>query len=102
MLFRDSKELSVEISKIFREIDSLPKINCSKCGATYRGEEKNFVCSNCKEQEKQKREEQNRKNYQIQTLLNLSNIPIRYEDAKFEPKTETQQIVSRYFMENFT
>jgi len=102
MLFRDSKKLSAEISKIFREINSLPKINCSKCGATYRGEEKNFVCSNCKEQEKQKREEQNRKNYQIQTLLNLSNIPIRYEDAKFEPKTETQQIVSRYFMENFT
>ena len=84
------------------EINSLPKINCSKCGTFYRGEMKNFVCPNCIDEEKQKREEEKRKNYQIQTLLNLSNIPIRYEDAKFEPKTETQQIVSQYFIENFT
>ena len=102
MPFKDSKKLSAELLKIFQEIENLPKVNCSKCGATYRGEEKNFVCSNCINQEKQKREEEIRKNYQIQTLLNLSNIPIRYEDAKFEPKTETQYKVSQYFIENFT
>jgi len=102
MKFKDTKNISDEISKIFMEINSLPKINCSKCGTLYRGEMKNFVCSNCIDEEKQKREERRKKNYQIQTLLNLSNIPIRYEDAIFKPKTEIQNRVSRYFIENFT
>jgi DNA replication protein DnaC len=48
------------------------------------------------------REEKKRKYYQIQKLLNLSNIPKRYRDAIFRPKTDIQDEVSRYFVENFT
>jgi len=93
---------TTEILNILDEIKNLPKVPCSRCGRVYRGEAVNFVCTDCKEKEIQEIEEKKRKNHQIQTLLNISNIPIRYEDAKFKAKTETQRIVSQYFIENFT
>ena len=91
-----------EISEIFKKINSLPKVACSRCGEIYRGEKKNFICKECLEKEREQREQNREKEYQIQTLLNLSNIPIRYENAIFKPKTEIQNQVSKYFIENFT
>jgi DNA replication protein DnaC len=74
----------------------------SSCGKIYRGEKEDFICRNCLEKEREQREQNKRTEYQIQTLLNLSNIPIRYENAIFKPKTEIQNRVSQYFIENFT
>jgi hypothetical protein len=86
-----------EISEIFKKINSLPKVACSRCGKIYRGEKEDFICRDCLEKEKEQREQNRRTEYQIQTLLNLSNIPIRYENAILKPKTEIQNRVSRYF-----
>jgi hypothetical protein len=79
-----------EISEIFRGINSLPKVACSSCGKIYRGEKEDFICRECLEKEREQREQNRRKEYQIRTLLNLSNIPMRYENAIFKPKTEIQ------------
>ena len=92
---------TTEILNILDEIKNLPKVPCSRCGRVYRGEAVNFVCTDCKEKEIQEIEEKKRKNQQIQTLLNLSNIPKRYKTAIFQPKTETQNRVSKYLIENF-
>jgi DNA replication protein DnaC len=102
MNFKDTREISLELSNIFKNINSLPQVNCRRCGALYRGEEEFFVCTECIEKENQKREKKKRKNHQIQTLLSFSNIPRRYKDAIFRPKTDIQKQVSRYFIENFT
>ena len=101
MNFKDTHEISLELSNIFKKINSLPKVNCSRCGTIYRGENDSFVCSECIEKENQAIEERRKKEYQIQTLLNLSNIPKRYEDAKFKPKTDIQSEISQYFIKNF-
>jgi hypothetical protein len=79
-----------EISEIFREINSLPKVACNRYGKIYRGEKEGFICRECLEKEREQREQNRRKEYQIRTLLNLSNIPMRYENAIFKPKTEIQ------------
>jgi len=53
--------------------------------------------------ERSQSERKNReKNHQIKTLLNLSNIPKRYNQAIFKPKTAIQNEVAEYFIENFT
>ena len=36
-----------EISEIFREINSLPKVACSRCEKIYIGEKKDFICEEC-------------------------------------------------------
>ena len=38
MNFKDTSEISSEISRIFREIQELPKASCCRCGTVYRGE----------------------------------------------------------------
>ena len=91
----------VEILNIFEKIKSLPKVSCGRCGKIYRGREINFICSDCKEKEEQQMEEQKRKDHQIQNLLKSSNIPKRYKTAIFQPKTEVQDRVSKYFTQNF-
>ena len=101
MNFKDTREISLELSNIFKKINSLPEVGCQRYGALYRGEEEGFVCSRCLEKESQKIEARRKKDYQIQTLLNLSNIPKRYRNAIFKPKTEIQNEVSQYFIENF-
>jgi len=101
MMFKDTTQISDDISKIFNTIKSLPTISCSRCGALYRGEKSNFICKDCLELEREQKEQQSRKNYQIQTLLNLSNIPKRYKRAIFEPKTAIQNKVAQYFIKNF-
>jgi len=102
MRFKDTSELSLEISTLLEEINSLPKVNCSQCGTAYRGEEENFICTSCKEEEQERVEEEMKRNYQIQRLFNLSNIPKRYKRAIFQPKTEIQKRVAQYFIKNFT
>jgi len=101
MNFKDTCEISEELSTIFKKIKSLPEVGCQRCGDLYRGEEENFVCSSCLEKENQEVEARIKKDYQIQTLLNLSNIPKRYKRAIFRAKTEIQNEVSHYFIENF-
>ena len=76
MTFRDTSKLSLELSSILEAINSLPKVNCSRCGTVYRGKEENFICTDCKEKEQNKFEEIMKKNHQIQRLFQLSNIPI--------------------------
>jgi len=102
MTFKDTTKLSLEISTLLEEINQLPKVNCSQCGTAYRGEEKNFICTSCKEKKQERLETEMKKNYQIQRLFNLSNIPKRYKRAIFQPKTEIQKEVVQYFIENFT
>ena len=102
MRFKDTSKLSQEISTLLEGINQLPKVNCSQCGTTYRGEEENFICTNCKEEEQKRVEEEIKRSYQIQRLFNLSNIPKRYKRAIFQPKTEIQKRVAQYFIENFT
>jgi len=97
----DFKNMS-ELTKKFREIDKLPKVACCRCKKIYRAEKKNFICRTCIEKEREEGAKNRRKEFQIQTLLNLSNIPIRYENSIFKPKTEIQNEVSQYFIENFT
>jgi len=101
MNFKDTREISLELSTIFKKINSLPEVSCKRCGALYRGEENDFICSSCLEKENQEIEAKRKKDYQIQTLLNLSNIPKRYKRAIFRAKTEIQSEVSQYFIENF-
>jgi hypothetical protein len=88
----DFKNMS-ELTKKFREIDKLPKVACDRCKKIYRAEKKNFICRTCIEKEREERAKNRRKEFQIQTLLNLSNIPIRYENSIFKPKTEIQNKV---------
>ena len=102
MTFKDTKQISSEISNILDSIRGLPPISCTRCGVLYRGEAKDFVCSRCIEKEEEKREKKIRKNHQIQTLLNLSNIPKRYNKAIFKAKTSIQTEVLQYFVENFS
>ena len=101
MPFKDTSEISDELSKIFDKIKSLPEISCSRCGTIYRGREKNFICTICLDKERELKEKKKMKNYQIQTLLNLSNIPKRYKRAIFKPKTDIQNSVIQYFIKNF-
>ena len=102
MNFKDTREISQELSDIFKKIDSLPKVSCHKCKKIYSGEKEFFVCSECREKEYIRIEEKKKKDYKIQNLLHLANIPRRYEDAIYKAKTEIQSEVSRYFIENFT
>ena len=102
MIFKDTKEMSSELIDILDSIRCLPKISCSSCGTLYRGEQVDFVCDKCFEKEANAREEKKRKDYQIQTLLNLSNIPKRYKRAVFKAKTNMQNEVLHYFVENFS
>jgi hypothetical protein len=92
----DFKNMS-ELTKKIREINNLLKVACSSCGEIYRGEKKDFICRECLEKEREQRGQNRRTEYQIQTLLNLSNIPMRYKNAIFKPKTEIQNRVSQYF-----
>jgi len=101
MRFKDTSELSLEISTLLEEINTLPKVNCGQCGTAYRGEEENFICTSCKEKKQERLESEMKKNYQIQRLFNLSNIPKRYKNAIFQPKTKIQNSVSQYFINNF-
>jgi len=102
MTFRDTSKLSLELSSILEAINSLPKVNCSRCGMAYRGKEENFVCSNCKEKEQNEFEATMKRNHQIQRLCQLSNIPKRYKNAIFEAKTTIQNQVTDYFLNNFS
>ena len=104
MNFKDTAEISVQMSKIFESIKSLPLIACSGCGTLYRSEEREegFVCVSCKELQAHEREEKRKREYHIQTLLHLSNIPKRYKSATFKPKTAIQEEVANYFTLNFT
>jgi len=101
MNFKDTREISLELSTIFKNINSLPEVSCKRCGALYRGEEKDFICSSCLDRANEEIEAKRKKDYQIQTLLNLSNIPKRYKRAIFRAKTDIQREVSGYFIDNF-
>ena len=103
MKLKNRKDISSEVGKFFQEIKKLPKINCIRCGVSYRGHEtEKFICFKCKEKIKMQIEAEDRKQSEIKYLLQISNIPIRYEDANFKAKTEIQLKVSKYFIENFS
>jgi len=46
------------------------------------------------------KKEKRLKEERIKILLNLSNIPKRYRNTQFKPKTETQTIVAKYLIKN--
>jgi DNA replication protein DnaC len=99
--FKKSKEISDMIKKINAMRDQMPDTPCIRCGAVYKGQEKDFICYDCLEEERKIREEELRKRRFIQHLLELSEIPRRYKDAKFKPINSTQQKVFQYLTENF-
>jgi hypothetical protein len=68
----DFKNMS-ELTKKIREINKLPKVACGRCKRIYRAEKKNFICRTCIKKEREQRAKNRRKEFQIQTLLNLSN-----------------------------
>jgi hypothetical protein len=83
--FKKSKEISDMIKKINAMRDQMPDTPCIRCGAVYKGQEKDFICYDCLEEERKIREEELRKRRFIQHLLELSEIPRRYKVAKFKP-----------------
>ena len=89
MIFKDTKSISSELLTIFDAIKSLPSVSCSQCGVLYRGEKKIFTCNRCLEKQEEKREEKKKKYFQIQTLLNLLNVPKRYNRAVFKPRLQS-------------
>jgi len=102
MSIKTTVEITSDFSHLFDKIKSLPEMPCTRCEIIYKGKEDNFICSTCLEKEENQREEIKKKNHQIQTLLNLSNLPKRYNKAVFKPKTDIQNEVAEYFIENFT
>ena len=99
--FQDKPKATLEILNILDTIQKLPKTPCSRCGTIYRGEREDFICSPCLEKEEKLKKEKKLKEERIKILLNLSNIPKRYRNAQFKPKTETQNIVAKYLVKNF-
>ena len=52
--FQDKPKPPLEILNILDTIQQLPKTPCSRCGTIYRGEKKDFICSNCLEKEEKR------------------------------------------------
>ena len=98
MIFKDTHKISSELSTIFDTIKSLPSLSCRRCGVLYRGEKKNFTCNSCLEKQALQREKKQRKHYQIQRLLDLLNVPKRYNKAIFKPKTTIQNEVANILL----
>jgi DNA replication protein DnaC len=96
-----SKEFLEIIAKIQKQRESLPKTPCIRCGAVYRGKEENFVCSSCQEKEQEIKEERERREKFIKFLIDESNIPRRYKNAKLSPKTDEQRVIIDYLKKNF-
>jgi DNA replication protein DnaC len=92
----------MDFQSVFANIENLPKVPCSRCGIVYRGKEKGFVCSTCLEKEKEKAIEAKLREKRAEELLECSNIPRRYKTAIFSPKSDIQNSVANYFVENFT
>jgi DNA replication protein DnaC len=101
MSFKKPKDFADIIRELKEFNDNLPDMPCIKCGKIYKGEEKNFICSSCEEKERAIREENERRKKFIEFLIDESNIPRRYKNAKLSPKTEEQRVTINYLKKNF-
>lgn len=101
MGFKNSSEISEQFSQIFETIKKLPQHPCRRCGTLQRTYESDIICYSCQEEEERICAERRRKACQIETLLRLSNIPKRYKNAIFKPKTAIQEQTIDYLKQNF-
>ena len=90
-----------DLASIFAQHKELPKTPCVRCGTVYRGKEDGFVCSDCIEKEKNKKQEEVNKNKRINYLIANSFIPKRYITAVFKPFNSVQKEVAYYLVDNF-
>jgi len=88
---------------VFATVQSLPKVACKRCGATYtaKDEEKGF-CPVCIDQLKEEKRKNDYDNSRKKVLLDKSNIPKRQRIAVLKAQTEIQKKVIKYFIDNFT
>jgi len=101
MSFKKSKDFADIIRELKELNDKLPDTPCIRCGRVYKGKDKNFICSTCREEEREIREEKERREKFIEFLIDESNIPRRYKNAKLSPKNEKQRVIITNLKKNF-